>query len=374
MKRTADRSFAWAMTLLGVIALALCTFMAVHAMSGTQMIGCSAGSSCDSVMSSRWSNLFGVLPVSLPAAGLYLAFIICSIACAVSDDEELRSMAQSFMQAVAGAVLVASLWFIALQLFAVREFCKYCMATHAVGIIISLAVIYRSFGDGKARLWMLGGAAAGILFAAVHALTAPDSIYDSGFVEEALPTTEGMDVPVIGNPDASRVVEVLFDYQCSHCRTMHPWLEEIAADGDIAFVLCPSPLSPSCNPYIPRDVEDRFTGSCDLARLALAVWTAEHEKFFEFDHWLFGYGDDAWLPRPVSEAREKAVSLIGEARLSEALSDPWIDSYLALAFELFGRTTSEGHSGIPRLISGQQWLVPEASSAVELRQLLDQIL
>ena len=362
------------MTLLGVVALALCIFMAVHDMNGTYMIGCSAGSSCDSVMSSRWSSLFGILPVSLPAAGLYLAFVICAIACAVSKDEELRSMAQSFMQAVAGAVLVASLWFIALQLFAVREFCKYCMAAHTVGIMISIAVILRFYREGKSRRWFAAGASAGVLFAVVHVLTAPSSVYDAGFAEEPLPTVSGMDVPVIGNPDAEHVVEVLFDYQCSHCRTIHPWLEVIAADGDIAFVLCPSPLSPSCNPYIPRDVEDRFVGSCDLARLALAVWTAEHEKFFEFDHWLFGYGDDAWLPRPVSEAREKAGSLIGEARLSEALADPWIDSYLSLIFEMFGRTTSEGHSGIPRLISGQKWLVPEAESSEELRRLIEEMI
>lgn len=374
MKRATDSFFAWAMTLLGVIALALCTFMAVHAMNGTYMIGCAAGSSCDSVMNSRWSSLFGILPVSLPAAGLYLAFVICAMACAVSKDEELKSIAQSFMQAVAGAVLVASLWFIALQLFAVGEFCRYCMAAHTVGMIISLAVIFRSFSNGKARLWMLGGAAAGVLFAVVHALSAPESVYDSGFVEEPLPTTEEMDVPVIGNPDAPRVVEVLFDYQCSHCRSMHPWLEEIAADGEIAFVLCPSPLSPACNPYIPRDVEDRFVGSCDLARLALAVWIADHDKFFEFDHWLFGIDSDSWRPRPVAEAREKAVSLIGEAGLSDAMSDPWIDSYLSLVYEIFGRTTSEDHSGIPRLISGQKWLVPEASSAVELKQLLEQII
>ena len=373
MKRATDRFFAWAMTLLGVIALALCTFMAVHAMNGTYMIGCAAGSSCDSVMNSRWSSLFGILPVSLPAAGLYLAFVICAMACAVSKDKELKSIAQSFMQAVAGAVLVASLWFIALQLFAVGEFCRYCMAAHTVGMIISLAVIFRSFSNGRARLWMLGGAAAGVLFTVVHALTAPESVYDSGFVEEPLPTTEEMDVPVIGNPDAPRVVEVLFDYQCSHCRSMHPWLEEIAADGEIAFVLCPSPLSPACNPYIPRDVEDRFVGSCDLARLALAVWIADHEKFFEFDHWLFGYDSDSWRPRPVAEAREKAVSLIGEAGLSDAMSDPWIDSYLSLVYEIFGRTTSEGHSGIPRLISGQKWLVPEASSAVALNHLPEQI-
>lgn len=374
MKRATDKTFAWAMTLLGVIALALCIFMAVHAMNGTHMIGCSAGSSCDSVMNSRWSSLFGLIPVSLPAAGLYLAFLLCCVAGAVSDDEELRTMARNCMIAIAGAVSVASIWFIALQLFAVHNLCRYCMAAHTVGIIISIAVIMRFFSDKKSRMWLAGGAFAGVVFAVIQLLTAPSSVYDAGFVEEPLPAVSGMNEPLIGNPDAEHVVEILFDYQCSHCRTMHPWLEEIAEDGDVAFVLCPSPLSPSCNPYIPRDVEDRFVGSCDLARLALAVWTVDNDKFYEFDHWLFGYGSDSWLPRPVDEAREKAADLIGETRLSEAMTDPWIDSYLSLVFELFGRTTSEGHSGIPRLISGQKWLVPEAGSAEELRKLLEQIL
>ena len=230
MKRATDKTFAWAMTLLGVIALALCIFMAVHAMNGSHMIGCSAGSSCNSVMSSRWSSLFGLIPVSLPAAGLYLAFLLCSVAGAVSDDEELRTMARNCMIAIAGAVSVASMWFIALQIFAVHDLCRYCMTAHTVGIIISIAVIIRYFNDLKSRMWLAGGAIAGVVFAVIQLLTAPSSVYDAGFVEEPLPAVSGMDEPLIGNPDAEHVVEILFDYQCSHCRTMHPWLEEIAED------------------------------------------------------------------------------------------------------------------------------------------------
>ena len=40
-----------------------------------------------------------------------------------------------------------------------------------------------------------------------------------------------------------------------------------------------------------------------------------------------------------------------------------------MVYELFGRTSSSEKSGVPRLVAGQRWLVPETDSAEELAAL-----
>ena len=39
------------------------------------------------------------------------------------------------------------------------------------------------------------------------------------------------------------------------------------------------PLSSACNPYLPNTGIDRFAGSCELTRLALAVWYARPDAY-----------------------------------------------------------------------------------------------
>ena len=94
--------------------------------------------------------------------------------------------------------------------------------------------------------------------------------------------------------------------------------------GKLAFVLCPAPLNTQCNPYIPRDV-DEFRNSCELAKIALAVWVADRDMFDDFENWMFTFeSGDRWHPRSPETARAKAIELVGQAEFDAALSDPWI--------------------------------------------------
>ena len=52
------------------------------------------------------------------------------------------------------------------------------------------------------------------------------------------------------------------------------------------------------------------------------------------------------------------------------MQDPRIDAYLRKVEELFGRTSNAEKSGVPRLIHGQNWLVPETDQADELLELI----
>jgi protein-disulfide isomerase/uncharacterized membrane protein len=360
--------------LLGIVALVLCVVMALHSLRGTAMIGCGAGSSCDSVLGSRWSSLMGVLPVAGLAAGVYLAVLLCLF---FVRDREIAPLAWKMILVFGGAILGSAVWFFILQKWIVGQFCKYCMATHTIGIAVTGLLWYQAHRNCPSK-WNPVCGAAGLLLAAGLAgfqlLTTPRTAYDIGVSDNALPVLSVDETPVLGSQDAAYRINLMFDYQCSHCRKIHFAAKEIAeSHPDIAFVLVPCPLSYACNPYVPASGSDRFAGSCDLARLALAVWETSPEKFAEFDEWLFTAEDEAkgWYPRSVEEATIKAAQLLGgEQQLYEAARNAAIDATLSRSFTLFGRTTTQGKSGIPRLVYGSQWIIPEVDDASGLMEIL----
>lgn len=360
--------------LASVVALVLCVVMALHSLRGTAMIGCGTGSSCDSVLGSRWSSLMGVLPVAGLAAGVYLAVLLCL--CFVRD-KEIAPLAWKLLLVFGGAILGSAIWFFILQKWIVGQFCKYCLATHTIGIAVTGLLWYQAHRNCPSR-WNPVCAAAGLLLAgglvAFQLITTPKSAYDIGVADGSLPVLKASETPVLGSEEATYQVNLMFDYQCSHCRKIHFAAKEITENRpDIAFVLVPCPLSYACNPYVPASGRDPFAGSCDLARLALAVWTTAPEKFEEFDEWLFTAEDPAkgWYPRTVEAATLEAARLLGgEQQLGEALGNAAIDSILARSFALFGRTTMQGKSGIPRLVYGSQWIIPEVDDAEGLMDIL----
>ena len=362
-----------AAALLSVAAMVLCILMSVHSLRGGTLAGCGAGASCDDLMTGRWSKLFGVFPVSGLAAGVYLAFLFCLACLFLSKDAGIRETAALALRILAGAIIGSAAWFIGLQIFAEVAFCRYCMTAHGLGIIISVLTILGLPPGGKRGVRAFcGGVGLAALLAVIQLSTPSGTVYQAGVNEEPLPLIGAEGNPVVGDPDAEYLVDLLYDYQCSHCRSIHGMLDDVvdAFGGRVAFILCPCPLSPKCNPYVPRG-ETRFEGSCELARLALAVQSLDAGAFKAFDTWLFkASGNDGWYPRNVEDARSYAASLVGEESLSEALSSPAPSLAIARAAELFGRTSSEGRGGIPRFVTAGRWLVPEVSDAASLISLL----
>lgn len=360
--------------LLGIVALVLSAVMAMHSLRGTALVGCAAGSSCDSVLGSRWSSLMGVIPVAGLAAGVYLAILLCLF---FVRDKEIAPLAWKMLLVFGGAILGSAIWFFILQKWILGQFCKYCLATHSVGIIVTGLLWYQAHRSCPSK-WNPVCGAAGLLLAAGLAIfqltTTPKVAYDRGDSANALPVLKADETPVLGSEDAAYRINLMFDYQCSHCRKIHFAAKDITESRpDIAFVLVPCPLSYACNPYIPASGRDQFAGSCDLARLALAVWFAEPDKFAEFDEWLFTAEDPAkgWYPRTVEAATLKAAQLLGgEQQLFEAERNAAVNTVFTKSFELFGRTTMQGKSGIPRLVYQSQWIIPEVDDADGLMEIL----
>lgn len=393
----------WVLTGLSALALALSAYLSWHHLAGGSVIGCNGGSPCDQVLSSRWSTMAGVLPVSGLAAGAYLAMLVASLSIGPTTAAPVRRLAWGVMLVLVGSAAGSAVWFTVVQKWVIGAFCPYCMATHVTGLLLAALVIWRAprelrisdFGlrtgnrmsfnpqseirnpksDSHPALYaiglpLLGLALAGILAACQVGIMGP-AVYRGGESPDRLPALDPRAVPLVGSPDASYVVTLLFDYKCPHCQQVHFMLDEAVRryGGKLAFALCPAPLNSQCNPYIPRDV-DEYKDSCELARIGLALWVAQREVSPAFDRWMFSLeSGDRWRPRSLDAARAKAVELVGQAKFDAARADPWIDQYMRTSIRVYGDTL-QGGNAIPKLVFGSRWVIPEPRDADDLVSIL----
>lgn len=373
--------------------------MSLHSLAHAGLPGCTAGSSCDGVLGSPWSMVLGFLPVSILAAGLYVSFLICLFLIDRAE-ESLRPWIWAVELVFCGAIAGSAVWFTLLQVFVLGSFCKYCIAAHSIGLILSVWMLSLSRKLCNARLsWrglsgtdapQRGSAGAGIRYrwpafalgiclaaalAGFQALTVDENGYYEGSSETDLPVLSEKEFPVLG--DGAKTVVLMYDYQCPHCKKVHEAVQEIVEThpGEFRFILCPTPLSNGCNPYIPAG-KDYFPGSCAYARLALAVYALAPDRFWEMDAYLWGKPDDAGRAsaRPAglspADAEDFAASLVGRQALNAYLASDRPFVTLSHSFELFGRTNVGDKAGLPRFIIGQSWIIPEASDPSTLLPLL----
>ena len=363
-----------AMVALVTIVLLLSIILCFHSISGRGLIGCSQGTNCNTVLGSKWSFLFGIIPVSALAAGVWIAFLVCLILHSRNSDLELQYFLNRILLILSGAVTGSAAWFIWLQSHMIKAFCPYCMTAHILGIAISvLTVIWCVRQKPGHSLLNIGfGLTIAVALAVVQFATTPLTLAERGFAREPLPELSPRELPVTGDPDAPHVITLLYDWQCSHCRKIHNMLPDVVdiLSGRVAFILCPISLSRECNPLIPQGNTDRFTGSCQLLHIGLALWRTDSIAYSRYEEWYWGDPTKGWNPPSVDEATAYASDLIGAEKLEQAINDPWIESYMQTVLQIFGRTSSEGRSAVPRFIYNNDWLIPEADDASALASLI----
>ena len=373
---------------LSILALSLSAYLSWHYLIGGDVIGCAGGSSCEQVLNSRWSSIGGVIPVSGLAMGVYLAMLVCIFFIGPSTEPSVRRLAWVAMLIITGSATGSAIWFTILQKWLIGAFCPYCMTAHIAGIILAVLVIWRAakpFGDittqgmlnrpSSIGLAILGIALSGTM-AISQVIITPPAKYIEGESSDTLSTIDTNDIPLVGSPDAQYFVTLLFDYKCPHCQQMHFMLNEAIRryDNKLAFVLCPAPLDKKCNPYILGEAE-QYKDSCDLVKVALAVWLANREVFSDFENWMFSFeSGDRWTPRSLEATKAKAIELVGEEEFEAAISDSWIDEYLASSVEIYGKTIQSNKGGVPRLVYGSRWVTPEPYSADDLITILQESL
>ena len=367
------------MVVLTAIVLLLSVILCIHSISGHGLIGCTQGTNCNIVLGSRWSFLFGIIPVSALAAGAYLTLLVCFL---LTESKWTGVQEQQLLfhavLVVSGAIVGCAIWFIWLQNHMIHAFCPYCMTAHILGIVISVLSVIWCIRQ-KTRLIVLNifiGVIIAAALTAVQLTTTPRTLAERGFINEPLRYPNPKEMPIIGNPDAKHKVTMLFDWQCSHCRRTHIMLPDaVNRLGDsIAVVCCPVSMSRECNPHISPGI-DRFAGSCTFMRIGLALWRNDSDAYREYEKWFFGTDlAQGWNPPTVDEATSMAEQLIGRKRLDEAMQSRWMENYIWIVNELFGRTSRGTTSAIPRLIYNGHILIPDADTPADLAELISEML
>lgn len=377
------------LTALIMLAIVLSIILSWHYFKGGAMPGCGSGSSCDQVLSSRWSSLAGIIPISGLALGAYLALFVASLNIGASTELSVRRLSWRVMTILGGTITGSAIWFTIIQKWMIGSFCIYCMTTHITGFIISTLIFWRAVKEqettkNEKRLLRPTRIAvlilAGLMITAVMAMYqfryTPSAVVQDKDKQEITSDTDYDNSPIIGSADAEYIVTLLFDYQCSHCQKIHFMLNAVVRqyNGKLAFVLRPTPLENSCNPYIPSN-KTTFKNSCELAKTGLAVWRAKPEAFSAFENWMFTFDSgNSWHPRSLDAVKAKAAELVGQKKFDAALADPWVDQYLQNSIHMFGQTLQNGRGAIPKMIYNSAWLIPEPYNAEDLVMILQKSL
>lgn len=180
------------------------------------------------------------------------------------------------------------------------------------------------------------------------------------------------ELPMIGSAGASNVIVNLFDYNCPHCRLLHPILMRAQQylGNQLGIVCLPMPMDNNCNPFVPTG-HPTFSNSCDYARLSLAVWRVNPGAYRQFDDRLFF----SETPVPVEQAREYAAQLVGTNELQSALTNQWIQQQILTACHLHATNwLATGGPAMPQVIIGQVISVGAINSVNHLMVLLNKYL
>lgn len=330
----------WILRLLALLGLLLSGYLLGLKLTGriSYLVGCGAGSGCENVLGSRWSQFY-YIPVTAFAVGMYALLLVATW-------KPSRPLCAGLAIGLGGAAL----WFYGILIFELKAFCPWCTAAHAIGLICAVLLartLKKEEGlQGSSRLGLVAGAM-GIAGLVLGQIFGP--VPDTHVVVEETVEQEDKSVavhargkgrvvnlmsdkkfynttslPHLGPDTAPHVLVKYFDFTCSSCLDMHHDLEFVVQKhpGQFCVIMLPVPLNRACNEFFPTHVENH-EHACEMARLGLAAWRAKPEAYPEVHETLF--------TRPVldPEIAEIAVAqIVGEEALAEAMQDPWIEEIL----------------------------------------------
>ena len=164
---------AWLVLVRALLAVAIAgaSYLAWVAIHNGPVAGCGPESGCDRVLHSRWAYWLDV-PVSVPALFVYLALLGATVLLQKrpAPDDERGSWAAII--ALSLIVAGAALWFVGLQVFVIKAYCKFCMTAHACGFAAALLCLKHIplAQDPTTPMWATGSGKRGIPRAALALL------------------------------------------------------------------------------------------------------------------------------------------------------------------------------------------------------------
>jgi uncharacterized membrane protein/protein-disulfide isomerase len=135
----------WTLRALAWAAFGVSAYLAWHAVNQTSVAGCGVGaeSGCDMVQASTWAKWLG-MPVAVLGLACYASLATLSALLGVRNPQSSRWIHTLFVMLAAAAAL-ASIWFLALQVFAIGHYCKYCIVTDLCGIALGALAVGFTF-------------------------------------------------------------------------------------------------------------------------------------------------------------------------------------------------------------------------------------
>jgi protein-disulfide isomerase/uncharacterized membrane protein len=170
--------------------------------------------------------------------------------------------------------------------------------------------------------------------------------------------------PLLGRKDAELVFVEMFDYTCEHCQRTHKALEGVREKyGDrLSIIALPVPIDGKCNPHV-KVTEASHAEACELARLAMAVWLVDKDKFVEMHSFLF-----TTKPK-YDQALSKAKEFVDAGKLTDMLKTSLPGDYISKHVAIYQKA---GGGNIPKLMFPKTTSVGAIESADVISQLIEQ--
>src|SRR5947208_3388609 len=146
----------WPLFGLALAGMALSAYLTFTTWQGKLVAGCTVGSACDAVLSSRWSTLFG-MPTS------FWGFITYALLAAIAwNKRAAQQWKWAWVVSLFG--LLYSLYLSSISLFVLQAACPYCLTSVGLMTLIFITVTFQR----PARLpgfswgpWLAKGVGAG---------------------------------------------------------------------------------------------------------------------------------------------------------------------------------------------------------------------
>lgn len=139
------------LALLAWIAFGVASYLAYVSVTGSSVAGCGVegANGCDVVLTSSWSKWLGV-PVAVLGLACYASLASLAVLLGWRSPTANRRITTAFvmLSVVAG---LASVWFIGVQVFAIGNYCKFCLVTDVCGIALGLIASIAAFKIWSAR-------------------------------------------------------------------------------------------------------------------------------------------------------------------------------------------------------------------------------
>lgn len=141
----------WFVRLLAATAFGLSVFLWWTSATTQSAVGCNAfaGFDCDAALASPWAKWLG-LPVAAGGTLCYAAALAGSFL--AGRRGAASAIGWRLLELAAPLAVGAGLWFTGVQIAALDSFCVYCLATHACGLAMAIAIlVWRASASSEER-------------------------------------------------------------------------------------------------------------------------------------------------------------------------------------------------------------------------------